>query len=462
MAGHELIGPPVSRAGPVSPKRSLLSRVGQGIVSFAADVPRSEIDIIRSERDIAAGQAELTQQAVETEQANILRQQQLEDLFGTITSRESTPEEKKQAAIEAAIINPGVVKDFFSAIGVTEQSEKNRIANRALEVSLQPTREAKNQTLQRQIAEGEAVGRNMLDSRRLIEASDEELDATLAFAQAAAIPPEKRVQKARKAPTTRTIIEGEETVDQQFNPVTGMFEEVGRGPRGVLQRIETGPPGSFSKTGTQRGKQIVEAENAAAATVQAIETAGELVNLVRSNESIIGKPGAFFRITNDLAQTAKGIARGFGVDITDTQFTRQTDPGNFDFSQFRGTAIESEVLRSGITSLAYAAATAAGQTGRSVSDRDIQRFINQIAGSTADPIAFERVIQSFTDRMARNFTIGMQARRIDRPDLTQLVLDSLDTVADEALREAQGIAGFDQLTPEDQNKLVDALRQRRR
>lgn len=437
-----------------------LNRIGQGLISFARDIPVPQLQIEQSERDIAGQQVALNQQQLEANQAQITRQQQLESLFGIISSPQSTPEKKKQAAIEAAIINPELVEDFFSAIGVTEQPEKNRIADRALEVSLQPTREAKNQTLRRQIVEGEAVGRNMLDSRRLLEASDEDLDATLAFAQAAAIPPEQRVQKARKAPTTRTIVQGEETVNQQFNPATGEFEEVGRGPRGVLQRIETGPPGSFSKTGPQRGKQIVEAENAAAATVQAISTAGDLVNLVRSNESIIGKPGAFFRITNDLAQTAKGIARGFGVDITDTQFARQTDPGNFDFTQFRGTAIESEVLRSGITSLAYAAATAAGQTGRSVSDKDIQRFINQIAGSTADPIAFERVIQAFTDRMARNFTIGIQARRIDRPDLTQMVLDSLDTLADESLREAQGIAGFDQLTPEDQKKLVDALRRR--
>lgn len=262
-----------------------------------------------------------------------------------------------------------------------------------------------------------------------------------------------------KAPTTRSIIDKDERIDQEFDLTTGEFVEVGRGPRSVVQRQETGPPGSF-KTGSQTGAQEVEMENAASATIQAVATAGDLVDLVRSNKSIVGIPGAFFRITNDLAQSAVGIAQGLGVTFEGNLETL-TNPENYDFSKFRGTAIDSAVMQSAIVNLAFAAAAASGQEGRSISDKDIQRFINEIGGSTSDPKAFEAVIRKFTERLVRNFTISTNVRKLNRPDLIQQVRNSLDNRADEATRQAQSLSGFNELSPSDQQELIQLLRERR-
>jgi len=45
-------------------KRGVLSRIGQGLVSFGSGIPQSEIETIRSRRDIAANQATLGQQEI--------------------------------------------------------------------------------------------------------------------------------------------------------------------------------------------------------------------------------------------------------------------------------------------------------------------------------------------------------------------------------------------------------------
>ena len=47
---------------------------------------------------------------------------------------------------------------------------------------------------------------------------------------------------------------------------------------------------------------------------------------------------------------------------------------------------------------------ASGQSGRDVTERDVQRFIVEIGGQVADPRAFERVAQDVTNRIVRNFT----------------------------------------------------------
>ncbi len=205
-------------------------RVTKASISFLTGVPQIELDRLELENRLIEEQGTAQKQVNEAQLVDKAKEQQLQNLFGIITNPNSTQAQKNQAANAAAVADPRLVQEFFSTIGITEQADKDRVATRALEVQSAPTREAKNQILRRQIVEGEAEGRDMRDSKRLIEAPDNELDATLAFIQAAALSPEQRATGAR-AGTTSKLGQSVVTTDPEGNlsfatPVLGPSGEV--------------------------------------------------------------------------------------------------------------------------------------------------------------------------------------------------------------------------------------------
>lgn len=182
-------------------QQSGLERFAQGLgkasISFLTQTPQIELDRLELENRVIDERAQGLKQRGAAQAAEDTRQQQLQNLFGIISSPDSSPAEKTRAANAAAIADPGLLEEFYSAIGVTEQADKDRIATRAFEVASAPTRELQNQILQRQIVEGEAIGQDMSDSKRLLEAPDNEFNTTLAFAQAAALTPQQRASAVR-------------------------------------------------------------------------------------------------------------------------------------------------------------------------------------------------------------------------------------------------------------------------
>lgn len=187
MAGHELIGPPV---GPASPKRNLLSRVGQGLVSFAADIPQSEIEIIRSQKDIAAGQAELTQQAVEANQVEIRKQQEMQRLVGIV--QQGTGPEARQAADRLFQLNPELADTLFKNMGATSAAQREDASRRANEI-LQTAPQDREAVINQQAETLRAEGRDPRDTLSLIGQSPEEQDRALNIVQAAALSTQQRL-----------------------------------------------------------------------------------------------------------------------------------------------------------------------------------------------------------------------------------------------------------------------------
>jgi len=175
----------------------IAGRVGNAAISFLAGIPQIDLDLQAAQTRLTEEQATAFERQGEAETQQQALSQQLQGFFNIMTSPDANAEQRKQAAIAAARIAPELVENVFSAIGVTEQREKERFAARAAEVDGQPTMELKRQVLQQQIVDGEAQGRDMSDSRRVQEMDDDQFNATLAIVQAAALTPQQRASALR-------------------------------------------------------------------------------------------------------------------------------------------------------------------------------------------------------------------------------------------------------------------------
>tara|TARA_R100000664_G_scaffold2086_3_gene5325 strand:+ start:313 stop:1575 length:1263 start_codon:yes stop_codon:yes gene_type:complete len=63
-----------------------------------------------------------------------------------------------------------------------------------------------------------------------------------------------------RPPSHRTRIDGNKNIFEEWNPETETWEQVSEGPRSSVQRVETGPPGSF-ETPANRDKETKRQEN---------------------------------------------------------------------------------------------------------------------------------------------------------------------------------------------------------
>lgn len=171
-------------------KRSLLSRVGQGIVSFGAGTTSSNIDTIRSQRDIAANEATLGRQEIAANQQATEQQQETQRLVGIV--QQGNSEQSRQAADRLFQLNPELADTLFKNMGATSSAQREDASRRASEI-LQTAPENREAVIRRQVAEGEAQGRDMSDTLSLIGKSTEDVDRTLNIVQAAALTAQQRL-----------------------------------------------------------------------------------------------------------------------------------------------------------------------------------------------------------------------------------------------------------------------------
>lgn len=143
------------------------------------------------------------------------------------------------------------------------------------------------------------------------------------------------------------------------------------------------------------------------ATRQFISTGNEALNLLNENPDVntfVSRAGS---VINSLRQEAGALAKAMGMDSEKAE--NLTNPENFG-EAFDKNRIENPRMRSLITSMAFQAAAASGQTGRDVSNRDVERFIEQIGAKTADPEAFKATIVQTMKEADRNFRIDYAVR----------------------------------------------------
>lgn len=145
--------------------------------------------------------------------------------------------------------------------------------------------------------------------------------------------------------------------------------------------------------------------DAEVATRAFVETANDAMNLLIEQPDINTFVGSSAALVNNLETEAKAIANSLGVSFDNNLI----NPSSYS-SQFDRLGIQQPRMRSMITSLAFQAAAAQGQSGRDISNADIARFINEIGANSSDPRAFAQTLNDVTNRTTRRFKIEYETR----------------------------------------------------
>lgn len=136
-----------------------------------------------------------------------------------------------------------------------------------------------------------------------------------------------------------------------------------------------------------------------------IASAGDAIDLLESAPDVNTFVASAARVVNNIQQEAKAAGRALGMDIDSSLL----DPESYS-QEFDRLGIQNQQVKGLITSLAFQAAAASGQSGREVSNRDVTRFIEEVGGSAADPRAFAQSIRDVAARTDRAFRINHETR----------------------------------------------------
>lgn len=193
MPHQEIVGPPAPTQIPTK-KRGLLSKIGQGLVSFGSGIPASEIETIRSRRDIAANQATLGQQEIEANEAAVLRQQRQQELqqaaFG------GDPAQRDQALAQLSVEFPEIFENISESMGLRTQGQKTQAADFAIRLRNTPF-EDRQALINQRVATLAAEGRDPQHTASLTGLSEEVQDNALRTTELLALSPEDRAVAAR-------------------------------------------------------------------------------------------------------------------------------------------------------------------------------------------------------------------------------------------------------------------------
>lgn len=185
-----------------------------------------------------------------------------------------------------------------------------------------------------------------------------------------------------------------------------------------IRQVTTQETGTTEELGLGKTEQR-QLNDAEVATRDFIQTTGDALGLLEQSPDVNTWVGRLGGIVNDLKAEAKATGRAFGMEFDEDIF----DIGVHE-DTFARLGIENRRMQSLITSMAFQAAAASGQTGRAISDRDVQRFIREIGASASDPDAFATVLRDVAERTDRRFRTNFEVRT-DEPFRESLGLDQL-------------------------------------
>jgi len=159
------------------------------------------------------------------------------------------------------------------------------------------------------------------------------------------------------------------------------------------------------------------------------QMARSTMDVINAQPSALAVGGKLSATVNNLAADLRSFAQAFGVrtDIIQSadkalrfESNQHYDPktalptddiGKLAEPTFRSLGIANAALKSDIINLAFAAAAANGQTGRSVSDRDFEAALREIGAGSRDPDTFKFVLQRVANRMNNRYRNAFLAAR---------------------------------------------------
>jgi len=136
-----------------------------------------------------------------------------------------------------------------------------------------------------------------------------------------------------------------------------------------------------------------------------LATAGDTLKILETSPDINTFTAAAAGLVNNFQQEAKAIANSLGADIDVSFLDPATHAATFD-----SLGIKNQQMRGLITSMAFQAAAASGQSGRDITEKDFQRFLAEIGGNASDPRAFAQSVKDVATRVDRGFRINHEVR----------------------------------------------------
>lgn len=188
----------------------------------------------------------------------------------------------------------------------------------------------------------------------------------------------------------------EQTVNNNGEPVLTPVDTT------QIREISTREQGSREELGTIDKRNL---DSAQIATVGLTRTANDALKLLDESESVNTFTAGASGIVNSLKQEGRALANALDRDFEESQL----NPARFD-DTFEELGIDNTRLKGLFTSLAFQAAAANGQTGRSVSDTDVKRFLRQTGASSGDPDTIRAVLSDLINRTQRGFRDRFQIK----------------------------------------------------
>ncbi len=165
-----------------------LRKIGQGLISFARDIPVPQLQIEQSERDIAAQQVALNQQQLEANQADIRRKQEIQQL-SNIAFDPNNPD-KDKALTRLFQLKPEFATQVQKGLRIETQAGLENAARRAASIQAQPTKELRDAEIRKQINDNPNL--DLTDTEQLLGMTFEEQEIPLRVTQAAALSTQQR------------------------------------------------------------------------------------------------------------------------------------------------------------------------------------------------------------------------------------------------------------------------------
>ncbi len=142
---------------------------------------------------------------------------------------------------------------------------------------------------------------------------------------------------------------------------------------------------------------------------QAISLIGSIRKRVQASPEAITAGGAFASTVNQLRAQAQSLADVLGFEV---DFAAELGEHAATFKKF---GIERDVLKSLVLDLSYVQAISRGQSGRGLSDKDVERFSRMIGTGRADPDVLTAILESLEGRFDTAFRTTVRSITRKRP-----------------------------------------------
>lgn len=227
------------------------------------------------------------------------------------------------------------------------------------------------------------------------------------YGQAEGIVPRSPEEKAASVETAKVIAKSQAELKTPIDPNTSSFlRRMGADIPVTLTRGEAAKRGI---TPELRPTDIVTLGQAHAMTDSAGRTAANLIDIVQNRPEVLGAPGGLAAVINNFVAQGQGfinLTRQLGDPF---KFFRDGNEVSEDTlkdatrysSIFEELSISNAEVQSAFVSLAFNMAAAAGQSNRSVSDKDVEKFLREIGAGRNDPVVFASVLRKAVARSER-------------------------------------------------------------